>query len=143
MGECKNTLALKRWRIASYASLLLSLIALGACTPNTTEPSDDATQQPSLQYRCDNGEMLVAQYINEADKQSALLKYQNREFNMYSVRAASGASYATEQGLAPEEGLMWRTQKDEGLLIKMILDHTVSAEDYPIITRCVVNVNSG
>jgi membrane-bound inhibitor of C-type lysozyme len=87
-------------------------------------------------YSCDNGKSLQAEYINSQTSRSARLTYDGKSFDMYSTRAASGAKYATEQGLNAEDGLIWWSQRDEGMLMTMILDHSVNAEDYPIVTKC-------
>ena len=56
---------------------------------------------------------------------------------MYETRVTSGAKYATELGLEPEFGLIWWTKKNEGTLIRMIKEHTIKAESYPVIASCV------
>lgn len=114
--------------VVRFGILVFSCMALFACNKQT--PS-------GMNYQCDNGVTLSVEYINTGKSLSALLIYGGRVFDMYETRAASGAKYATEQGLSPEYGLIWWSQGNEGMLIQMIKDHTISVEDYPIIAKCV------
>ncbi|MBT0586959.1 MliC family protein [Alteromonas oceanisediminis] len=104
---------------------LLVIAAMSGCS-----------NQPRTEYYCDNGERAGVIYLSEAAGSGAILHYQGQDYEMYPTRTASGAKYATEQGLSPEEGLIWWTQGESAMLMTMILDHTVSAEDYPMIARC-------
>ena len=102
-----------------------------------TEQSNSASTVNVVQYQCENGNSLQAEYMSSDLEHSAKITYDGNTFNMYSTKSASGAKYATEQGLTPNDGLIWWSQRDEGMLMTMILDHTAEAEDYPIITNCV------
>ncbi|HWK67452.1 MAG TPA: MliC family protein [Rhizobiaceae bacterium] len=76
-------------------------------------------------YRCDSGATVTVRYDNtDADAPRARLDYIGRMFNMYRVPSASGARYATEQGLKPDRGLQWWSKGNEATLSEMIMDHT-------------------
>nr|WP_136251808.1 MliC family protein [Ningiella ruwaisensis] len=154
-------------RKVSYPIVVISVLALSlaACSPanqqddasnatvsdaindtvsENTEQLDAFENMPSVDetskrfsYQCDNQSTLDVTYINSPDKQSAVLQYQGQRIEMYSVRAASGAKYASEQGLSENDGIIWWTQGNEGTLIKMILDDSVTADDYPVIANCI------
>lgn len=86
-------------------------------------------------YDCDGG--IGAVIINQHDDSDGItLDIQHQLYHLYSVRAASGAKYATEQGLKPETGLIWWGKGDEAMMLEMILDHTVLPEDYPLLSLC-------
>lgn len=125
--------------IVKYIVMLSLLVtSLGCSEINQEMDKNKTTQDPiKLSYKCDNGKMLKAIYINSAAKQSASIQYDGKTIDMYSTVAASGAKYASETGLVDGEGLIWWTHDDEGMLQSMILDHTVSADDYPIIAQCI------
>ena len=98
--------------------------------------SSACSNQPRTEYYCDNSERAGAIYTTRGSESSAMLYYKDRVFSLYSVRSASGAKYATEQGLSEGDGLIWWTQGDTALLLRMINDHSVSADDYPVIASC-------
>jgi membrane-bound inhibitor of C-type lysozyme len=131
----------------SVATLFLATACSNLGDSNVTMSGhDDADvqnvkQSKRVEYFCDNNQALSVEYYERALDRSHVntginLRYQNREFEMYRSYSASGAKYATEQGLNPEDGLMWWSTGEKGRLITMILDDSVTAEDYPIITTC-------
>ena len=86
-------------------------------------------------YSCDSGETIKASYDNtDAAAPKARLEYKRRSFDMYSVMSASGARYATEQGLETDKGLEWWTKGNEATLSEMIMDHT--APEPTVIETC-------
>lgn len=84
-------------------------------------------------YECDDGREITARY---GENPPALLEVDGKSYPLYQVVSASGARYASERGLTPETGIIWWTKGDEATLYEMILDHTVSAEDYPVLAQC-------
>lgn len=157
MGYFSNSLRLIVPYISLYPQVrlccfsLVALITLTACgniaVLNVTAPERDETdiqdvkQDNRIEYICDNNQVLSVEYYERAvdrseGKTGINLRYENREFEMYRTYSLSGEKYATEQGLNPEDGLMWWSKGEEGTLITMLLDDSVTAADYPIITRC-------
>ncbi|EHK52394.1 hypothetical protein MAXJ12_35549 [Mesorhizobium alhagi CCNWXJ12-2] len=105
--------------------LLLSLTTLAALADQPDTPGMPAENVITATYRCESGQTIVARYDNNnPDAPTALLEYKGRTFDMYNVRAASGARYATEQGLSPDKGLQWWTKGDDATLSEMLMDHT-------------------
>lgn len=88
-------------------------------------------------YDCDNGESILAQYDNEGENTGVTLTLGDKSYTLYSVVTASGARYASEEGLTPEEGIQWLTKGDEGVLTTLILDHTAPPEDNNVLFRCI------
>lgn len=101
-------------------------------TPMVPEPREkviDAT------YHCESGATVTVRYDNrDAAAPRASLDYKGRTFDMYSVVSASGARYATEQGLEPDKGLQWWSKGNEATLSEMIMDHT--APEPTVIETC-------
>lgn len=86
-------------------------------------------------FGCDNGlsvEIEVPQ--NYANRLKIL--YDGAPYSLYRIQAASGEKYGTEQGITPEEGLIVWSKGNEMSLYTMILDDSVDANDYPLITQC-------
>lgn len=107
--------------------LLASLIpaTVLADEPPAPAPPPAPEKVLSVTYACQSGATIVARYDNSnADAPTATLDYQGKSFPMYSVRSASGARYATEQGLSPDKGLQWWTKGSSATLSEMIMDHT-------------------
>ncbi len=90
-----------------------------------------------VNYGCDSGKQIRAAYDNDDEQRpSATLEIDGQVFSLYSIITASGAGYASEQGLRPDEGIKWLTKGDEAMLVAMILDHTANPDDAPILMRC-------
>jgi membrane-bound inhibitor of C-type lysozyme len=105
--------------------LLLSLTASAALADQPDTPGMPAEDIITVTYRCESSQTVIARYDNSnPDAPTALLEYKGRTFEMYNVRAASGARYATEQGLSPDKGLQWWTKGDDATLSEMLMDHT-------------------
>jgi membrane-bound inhibitor of C-type lysozyme len=101
------------WRLRAAAVILL---ATGAALS-----ADAALAAKDAAYRCASGRQILAVYSAEF---GARLSFDGRSFALYPVRAASGARYATEQGLSPDRGLQWWIKGDEATLSEMLMDHT-------------------
>jgi membrane-bound inhibitor of C-type lysozyme len=107
--------------------LLLSLAASAAFADQPDTPGMPAAAENVITatYRCQSGQTIIARYDNSnPDAPTARLEYGGRTFDMYNVRAASGARYATEQGLSPDKSLQWWTKGDDATLSEMLMDHT-------------------
>jgi membrane-bound inhibitor of C-type lysozyme len=76
-------------------------------------------------YKCESGRQIAVRYDNtKPAAATALLTFGGRNFNLYQVMSASGARYATEQGLRPDFGLQWWIKGNEATLSEMMMDHT-------------------
>jgi membrane-bound inhibitor of C-type lysozyme len=111
-------------------SLCLPFLALLLAAPQAFADQPDAPGMPSQDiidaiYECESGQTISARYDNtNPDAPSARLEYKGQTFEMYQVRSASGARYATEQGLSPDKGLQWWTKGNSATLSEMLMDHT-------------------
>lgn len=141
-----------------FPLLVTSALFLTACEREAAQPVgsdteavtavdfDEGHQQdvtltenlPAILYDCDNGERIQARYDNRTENTSVTLAIDGKSYWLYSVPTASGARYASEQGLQPEEGMQWLTKGNEALLTNLILDHTVPAEEATILARCEI-----
>lgn len=89
--------------------------------PNAAQPAPINT----VTYKCESGAVIVVRYDNSnPETPTAQLTYKEKIFDLFNVRAASGARYSTEQGLAPDMGLQWWTKGPEATLSEMLMDHT-------------------
>ncbi len=123
-------------RPLAFLALLLAAPAALADQPDT--PGMPAEGVIDATYECESGQTIAARYDNtNPDAPTARLEYRNQTFEMYNVRAASGARYATEQGLSPDKGLQWWTKGDGATLSEMLLDHTAPAPTE--IESCTAN----
>ena len=84
-------------------------------------------------YGCDSGRQVLATYGVGADG-GARLAFDGRSFDLHQVRSASGARYATEQGLSPDRGLQWWIKGETATLSEMLMDHT--APEPQVIDTC-------
>lgn len=126
-------------RLSSRLSLVPVLVSFAlpglafADEPGT--PQIPAAKIIDATYSCDSGETIKASYDNtDASAPKATLEYKGRSIDMYSVMSASGARYATEQGLETDKGLQWWTKGNEATLSEMIMDHT--APEPTVIETC-------
>ena len=104
---------------------LCPLLSFAASAALADQPDTPGMPAAAETYRCESGQTIVARYDNSnPDAPTARLEYRGRTFEMYNVRAASGARYATEQGLSPDKGLQWWTKGDDATLSEMLMDHT-------------------
>lgn len=118
--------------LSSSAWGLAVLLALGACT---TPPQPSASAP--TRYVCEGQPPVLVHYDNSDPQQPrALLSFEGKSFSMHSVRTASGARYATEQGRRPDMSLEWHTKGGEGLLMEAPLDHTRTADSLKVVARC-------
>lgn len=104
--------------------------------PNTAP--DDAIYTT---YHCDNGKSVEARYTDNDEAPAATLVIDNKHYAMYRVVSASGARYASEQGLLPNEGMQWYVQNGEAMLVAMVLDHTANPDEAQVLFRCQVEQN--
>lgn len=113
---------------------------------NTTPVSTDMatqTQASTVLYACTPSKQIAAVYDNsDATQPKAVLTIDGVAYEMYSVIAASGARYATEQGMQPEQGMQWHSKADKAVLMTMTLDHTAKPEDEKILFDCTEQVTS-
>lgn len=101
------------------AVVLLPANASGADIASSVE------QVFTVTYTCKSGQNVVVRYDNtDPAAPTATLEYKGKSFALYNVRSASGARYATEQGLAPDKGLQWWTKGNDAILSEMLMDHT-------------------
>ncbi len=132
-------------------AFVLALLALSACKkPEAPRPitTDSAASSPAaaesarrailqVSYQCGSHGLVQARYDNSDVLQPrAELTIGGKTYSLYAVPTASGASYATEQGLRPEQGMRWRTQGREAFMESMTLDHTAKPEDETILFNC-------
>jgi membrane-bound inhibitor of C-type lysozyme len=89
----------------------------------------------SYRYECDNQWVVDVQYENTEASANARLTLNDRELVLYSVMAASGAKYATENGLSEGKGLVWWTKGASGTLYENILDDSVD-DPLVVLTHC-------
>lgn len=126
-------------RFSSHLSIVPVLVGLAlpglALADEPGTPEVPSAKIINATYSCDSGETIRASYDNtDAAAPKARLEYKGRSFDMYSVLAASGARYATEQGLETDRGLQWWTKGKEATLSEMIMDHT--APEPTVIETC-------
>jgi membrane-bound inhibitor of C-type lysozyme len=88
--------------------------------------------QYMAKYHCNNGMNISAIFHPE----NVSLVIDGIEKQLYQTVSASGAKYATENGLQPETGLIWWIKGNEATMFEMILDHTVTPDNYKEITVC-------
>jgi membrane-bound inhibitor of C-type lysozyme len=117
----------------SCCRLCLSAAALaGAGLPVGTlaagdwaEAGAEAGLLTSVEYVCDSGKTIAVRYDNrDPNAATAILTIAGGDFELYQVVSASGARYATEQGLKPDMGLQWWVKGNTATLSEMIMDHT-------------------
>ncbi len=89
----------------------------------------------SYRYDCDNHWIVDVQYENTEAIANARLTLNDRELVLYSVMAASGAKYATENGLSEGKGLVWWIKGASGTLYENILDDSVD-DPLVVLTHC-------
>jgi membrane-bound inhibitor of C-type lysozyme len=94
----------------SHAAGAAALVTLAASGAQAAEP---------VTYSCVSGRTIIATYGDE----SARLAFDGHTFELHQARSASGARYATEQGLQPDHGLQWWIKGDDATLNEMIMDH--------------------
>ena len=96
-----------------------------------------ARQSSTVHYGCTPDQQILATYDNrDTTKPKATLNINGVDYELYSVVSASGARYATEQGIQPEQGMQWHTKADKAVLTSMTLDHTVQPEDEKTLFDC-------
>lgn len=113
------------------AALLGSALLLAACGQQAKAPQDVAPAEPapivapaatagqSVAYKCDGaGDLqITAVYGTNAEgKPDVSLFIRGQEFALAETQAASGARYASADGLEDGMGLIWWTKGDEAML---------------------------
>jgi membrane-bound inhibitor of C-type lysozyme len=118
--------------IKAFFLIALSAVILAGCT----------SFQLNLprSFSCDNGMSIRAYDIapseQNAHRRGAAVSIDGKMRDMYRISSASGVKYGTENGLDDMSGLIWWEKGDEAILYQMILDHTASADNYPVLARC-------
>ena len=109
-------------------------VILSACQQNTLLENAQP-QVDSLQYRCDEQVQIEKQQL---DDQSIRIKISDQLFDLtrFDAPDKSQKYYSSEQGLQPEQGLLWIETEQTALLKSLMLDHTIKIEDYPVIYQC-------
>lgn len=120
---------------------------LGACSPPAPQdppPEQTAASTPAaaipsktVNYACTPSKNIVTTYDNsDPANPKAVLAIDGVIYELYSVVSASGARYATEQGILPEHGMQWHSKAEKAVLMTMTLDHTAKPEDEKILFDC-------
>ena len=138
----------------SLAISFLSIITVAGCQQKTDEltSSEVSTKTGSQSkpsagvnnpnitkttYQCDQGKVIYATYdSSNINSPKASLIIDGRQYELYNVIAASGALYATEQGINPGQGMRWHTKGLEATLETMTLDHTADPSQETLLMRC-------
>lgn len=87
-------------------------------------------------FTCENDMNIRFEVTPEHTQNAQLFIDEKKVIDLYQIRSASGARYGSEQGLEPESGLIIWNKGKEVTLYEMILDDSITAADYPIITKC-------
>ena len=125
----------------SAAAVSPAVPATDVVVPEVVVPeppiSVTAGQSSTVHYGCTPDQQILATYDNrDAAKPKATLNINGVDYELYSVVSASGARYATEQGIQPEQGMQWHTKADKAVLTSMTLDHTAQPEDEKMLFDC-------
>lgn len=123
---------MNRQRITIRAGLLIAAMLLVGCGqqaegPAATETADapapvvapDASAGQSVSYKCDgSGDLqITAVYgTDAAGSPDVVLFIRGQDFALSSTPAASGARYASPDGLEDGMGLIWWTKGEEAML---------------------------
>lgn len=107
-------------------------------SPMLAEVTPAEVSAPNIvQYDCTPSQLIAATYDNsDATRPKAILLINDVSYEMYAVVAASGARYATEQGIDPEQGMQWHTQGNTARLVSMSLDHTANLDAEKVLFEC-------
>lgn len=114
-----------------------SAASQAASSARNTSPNDAIFTT----YHCDNGKSVEASYADDDETPAATLVIDDKHYAMYRVVSASGARYASEQGLLPNEGMQWYVKNGEAMLVAMVLDHTANPDEAQVLFRCQVAQN--
>lgn len=140
LAACDNTDTNRQESVAKADVSSASLPEVVESLPQSPSPGsaheEDAAEMLWIDYACDSGKNIRASYINNEESSSAHLEIDGRHYALYGIVTASGAGYASEQGLRPDEGMKWLTKGDEAVLIAMILDDTVNPDEVQVLMRC-------
>ncbi|MFC3903595.1 hypothetical protein SAMN05421749_102393 [Acinetobacter marinus] len=114
--------------IASSAMLL-------ACQQMDSRLQKAKPQPDSVIYQCDEQVRIEKQQL---DEQTVRLKISDQLFDLTTFDAPDKSQkyYSSEQGLQPEQGLLWIENEQSATLKSLMLDHTIQIEDYPVIYQC-------
>ena len=140
-----------------YLSVVLISLGLSACndTPKATDAQNTLPAPPpakmddlhahhnsavmSHDYQCTPTQLIGATYDNtDPQKPSVSLTINGKTYPMYSIVTASGAGYATEQGINDGQGMKWLTKGEGALLVTMTLDDTTKPEDEKTLFDCQI-----
>lgn len=129
--------SLRRRTLPLFAALPALCLSVAARADEAGTPTLPPVGESIIEatYHCESGATVTVRYDNtDASAPRARLGYKGRTFDMYSVMSASGARYATEQGLEPDKGLQWWSKGNEATLSEMVMDHT--APEPTVIETC-------
>lgn len=138
-----------------YLSIVLISLGLSACNdaPKATDAQKTLPAPPpakmddlhahhsgavmSHEYQCTPTQLIGVTYDNtDPQKPSVSLTINGKTYPMYSIVTASGAGYATEQGIQDGQGMKWLSKGDTALLVSMTMDHTAKPEDEKTLFEC-------
>lgn len=136
-----------------YLAMVLISLGLSACNdaPKASEKTVPAPPPATMEhmhaqhahalmthdYQCEPSQSIQATYDNtDPQKPSVSLTINGKTYPMYSIVTASGAGYATEQGMHEGQGMKWLTKGDSALLVSMTMDHTAKPEDEKTLFAC-------
>lgn len=129
-------------------NVLLASVVLSACSqpksqdsgqhePSVSSAQVAAVASTAINYTCTPSQNIVATYDNSNPATpKAVLIIDGVRYELYAVVSASGARYATEQGIQPEQGMQWHTKGNNAMLTSMSLDHTARPEDEKTMFEC-------
>lgn len=100
------------------------------------QSSSVASLPLSYIYDCDNGKSLSARYINNDERNSVILTFDNKEYVLWQVVSGSGARYGSEQGFTKDEGIHWHVKGNEAVMLGLPLDDSVTRDDERILFQC-------
>ena len=114
--------------------LVLCGVALAAACSQRPPASDAA---PSRTYRCDTLGEIVARYDHDTSgRPRVTLTIGGERRELLQIVAASGARYATENGLHPDHNLIWSTKGPDATLLEIPLDDMATPADARTLASC-------
>jgi membrane-bound inhibitor of C-type lysozyme len=91
-----------------------------------------------VRYACSGSRSIEARYDHsDAVNRRAELVVSGRRIHFHQVRSASGARYASENGLRGGYGLIWWTQGRQATLLEYPIDDRAGGSAEQAIASCV------
>ena len=114
--------------------LTSTALSLVACQLTTTT-AHDFSALDRVEYQCDEQVQIKKQQL---DEQTIRIEVSGQLFELtrFAAPDKSQKYYSSEQGLQPEQGLLWIETEQSATLKSLMLDHTIKIEDYPVIYQC-------